>query len=259
MVCFGCCRPSTSSSAHGGRAIAFVFGLIGLYCSYIVTQSCDFLHYRLLEDNDNRTASVEELPFPFHNVPITADGNGGDDNFGGHVGLYGYRDTTTTSSSSFASEAEKDDNTTTASTKTDGDKEDNKNASSSNKWEDFISVLPWNLDHTVCTRYEKQFFKLVNGGGEDESTNAKDANDSTSDADKDNTKLWFVVGSQLAQVGAIITTFVALLTLLLDWCAYTNCCSYTINWILFLFSCLLQSTTFIIYAQKELWYVFGTL
>ena len=213
-----------------------------------MTQSCDFLHYRLLEDNDNRTASVEELPFPFHNVPITSDGQ--DNSFAGHVGLYGYRGSTTTtttattSSSSFALEAEKDDkDTTTASTN--GDKKDNKK--SSNKWKDFISVLPWNLDHTVCTRYEKQFFKLINGG-EGNDTNKNESGEKDKDM-----KLWFVVGSQLAQVGAIITTFVALLTLLLDWCAYTNCCSYTINWILFLFSCLLQSTTFIIYAQKELW------
>ena len=152
-----CCCPS---SAHGGRALAFVLGLIGLYCSYVVTQSCEFLHFKVLEDNDNRTSALDELPFPFNNVPITTsvtedDGDASSSSSSssvGDVGLFSYRHT-------IGGNVEEGSNITTT-------KEDS--------WKIF-SYLPWKLDHSVCTRYEKQFFKLV-GELNDDDDNDNDAN-----------------------------------------------------------------------------------
>ena len=97
-------------------------------------------------------------------------------------------------------------------------------------------------DGKNCVKYEKQFLEL------NQRTDRK--SDGTSEYDF---HIMFIV-AQICASCAGVSAVCGLILLLLDWCC-VRCCCCNGDWGFFLGACMLQAGTFLVYGQKEFWYV----
>jgi hypothetical protein len=92
----------------------------------------------------------------------------------------------------------------------------------------------------TCSKYSHKLLDDLTGG---------DDNDGDSGFN-----ILFII-AQFAAPIASITAFLALFVSIIEWCFCSCCCSLALDWSLYLGACFAQGATFLVYGQKEFWYV----